>query len=320
MELIRGYHNLRPKHRGCVATIGNFDGVHLGHQAVLGQLAEKAAELRLPTTVIIFEPHPQEFFQPDAAPPRLTRFREKLKALRRYSVDRVLCLRFDRQLAAMAAEDFIRRILVEGLGVQYLVIGDDFRFGRGRQGNFGMLQAAGRAYGFQVVNMHTFTIDGARVSSTRIREALGRGDLGAAEKLLGRPYRMCGRVAHGDKRGRSIGFPTANIFLHRRTTPVQGVFAVEVFGLDKEPVAGVANVGTRPTVDGLRSLLEIHLFDFDQEIYGRHVYVDFLRKLRDEKRFASFEELRAQIVRDADEAQRFFRMRYAAPDEGPATD
>lgn len=320
MELIRGLHNLRPRHQGCVATIGNFDGAHLGHQAVLGQLAEKAAELHLPTTVIIFEPHPQEFFQPDAAPPRLTRFREKVKALRRFSVDRVLCLRFDRKLAAMPAEQFIRRILVEGLGVQYLVIGDDFHFGRGREGNFAMLQAAGSGYGFQVVNMHTFTIDGERVSSTRIREALGRGDLNAAEKLLGRPYRMCGRVAHGDKRGRSIGFPTANVFLHRKTAPIQGVFAVEVFGLDDEPVPGVANVGTRPTVDGTHSLLEIHLFDFNRDIYGRYVHVDFLCKLRDEKRFASFGELKEQILLDAQKAREFFRARYAAPGEGPATD
>lgn len=320
MELIRGQHNLRPRHRGCVATIGNFDGAHLGHQAVLGQLAEKAAELHLPTTVIIFEPHPQEFFQPQAAPPRLTRFREKIKALRRFSVDRVLCLRFDQRLASTPAEDFIRTILVEGLDVRYLVVGDDFRFGRGRQGNFAMLQAAGREYDFQVVNMHTFTIDGERVSSTRIREALARGDLNAAEKLLGRPYRMCGRVAHGDKRGRSIGFPTANIHLHRRATPVLGVFAVEVFGLDVEPVPGVANVGTRPTVDGTRSLLEIHLLDFDRDIYGCHVYVDFLCKLRDEKRFATFETLKEQIRRDAEEARAFFRMRYMAPDEGPANE
>lgn len=318
MELIRGQHNLRPRHRGCVATIGNFDGVHLGHQAVLGQLAEKAAELHLPTTVIIFEPHPQEFFQPRAVPPRLTRFREKIKALCRFSVDRVLCLRFDERLASMPAEDFIRTILIEGLDVRYLVVGDDFRFGRGRQGSFAMLQAAGREYGFQVANMHTFTIDGERVSSTRIREALARGDLNATEKLLGRLYRMCGRVAHGDKRGRSIGFPTANIHLHRRATPVQGVFAVEVFGLDMEPVPGVANVGTRPTVDGTRSLLEIHLLDFDRDIYGCHVHVGFLCKLRDERRFAAFEELKEQIRRDAEKAREFFRMRYTAPDEGSA--
>jgi riboflavin kinase / FMN adenylyltransferase len=317
MELIRGWHNLRPHHRSCVATIGNFDGVHLGHQAVLGQLAEKGAELRLPTTVVTFEPHPAEFFRPELAPPRLTRFREKLQALRRYSVDRVLCLHFNAALAAMPAEDFIRRILIDALDLRYLVVGDDFRFGRGRHGDFAMLQAAGSAHGFQVVNMHTFTIDGARVSSTRIREALGRGDLQGAEKLLGRPYRMSGRVAHGDKRGRSIGFPTANIHLHRRATPVQGVYAVEMFGLEAEPVAGVANVGNRPTVDGTRSLLEVHLFDFAQEIYGRHLHVEFLHRLRSEQRFDSFEALKQQILRDAQRAREFFDRRYGRERSAP---
>lgn len=306
MELIRGLCNLRPRHRGCVATIGNFDGVHLGHQAVLGQLAEKAAELDLPSVVITFEPYPQEFFAKSAVPPRLTRFREKIQALRRFSVDRVLCLPFNRTLSETSAQDFIQRILVEGLGVRYLVVGDDFRFGHRRQGDFAMLKEAGAQYGFQVVNRHTFSIDGARVSSTRIREALARGDLNSAGKLLGRPYRMCGRVASGDQRGRTIGFPTANIYLHRKASPVQGVFAVEVFGLDAEPLPGVANVGTRPTVDGTRALLEIHLLDFAQDIYGRYVQVDFLHKLRDEQKFASLDELKRQITVDERQARGFF--------------
>ncbi len=306
MELIRGLCNVRPRHRGCVATIGNFDGVHLGHQAVLGQLAEKAAELNLPSVVITFEPYPQEFFAHGAVPPRLTRFREKIQALRRYSVDRVLCLPFNRALSETSAQDFVRRILVEGLGVRYLVVGDDFRFGHLRQGDFAMLKAAGAQHGFQVVNRHTFSIDGARVSSTRIREALTRGDLNAAGKLLGRPYRMCGRVARGDQRGRTIGFPTANIYLHRKASPVQGVFAVEVFGLDAEPLPGAANVGTRPTVDGTRALLEVHLFDFAQDIYGRYVQVDFLHKLRDEQKFASLDDLKRQIAMDERQAREFF--------------
>ncbi len=309
MELIRGLHNLRPRHRGCVATIGNFDGVHLGHQAVLGQLAEYGEPLCLPSTVIMFEPQPQEFFAPDSAPPRLTRLREKLKALSRFSVDRVLCLRFDQTFAAMEAEAFIREVLVEGLGVRYLVVGDDFRFGRGREGDFAMLRAAGQAHDFPVVSMHTFAVDGERVSSTRIRDALAAGDLNAAEKLLGRTYRMCGRVAHGDKRGRTIGFPTANVHLHRKATPVDGVFAVEVFGIEGEPVRGVANVGTRPTVDGTRSLLEIHLFDFNREIYGAYLQVDFLQRLRPEQRFASFEELKRQIDRDVEAARAWFAQR-----------
>ena len=312
MELIRGLHNLRPRHRGCVATIGNFDGVHLGHQAVLGQLAEKAEQLGLPTTVVTFEPHPQEWFFPDRAPPRLTRLREKLTALRRYSVDRVLVLRFDARLAAMEAAAFVERILVDGLGARHVVVGDDFRFGRNRAGDFAFLRAMGARHGFDVVAMHSFRIDGARVSSTRIREALAAGDMDTAEKLLGRPYRMCGRVAHGDRRGRDIGFPTANLHLHRRASPVLGVFAVEVFGVPGEPVPGVANVGVRPTVDGTRALLEVHLLDFEGDLYGRYVQVDFLHKLRDERRFASFEALRAQIRRDVEAARAWFAAREQA--------
>jgi riboflavin kinase/FMN adenylyltransferase len=311
MELIRGLHNLRPRHRGCVATIGNFDGVHLGHQAVLGELAEKGGELSLPSAVITFEPQPQEYFAPQSAPPRLTRFREKMQALRRYAVDRVLCLDFNGALAQMPAEEFMQRVLIDGLGIRHLVVGDDFHFGKGRSGDFAMLRAAGERHGFRVVNMHTFSIGGERVSSTRIREALAQGDLELAEQLLGRIYRMCGRVAHGDKRGRTIGFPTANIHLHRRATPVDGVFAVEMFGIEGEPVPGVANVGTRPTVDGTRSLLEVHLFDFDRDIYGAHVHVDFLYKLREERRFESFDALQRQILLDAEMARAYFARRGA---------
>ena len=310
MELIRGLQNLRSRHRGCVATLGNFDGVHLGHQAVIGQLAEKGATLHLPTVLVLFEPQPQEYFQPGSALARLSRLREKFKALQRYSVDRVLCLRFDAHLASMPAEEFIQRVLVDGLGVQYLVVGDDFRFGKNRTGDYAMLEAAGARHGFQAVPMHTFTIDGERVSSTRVRKALAAGDLATAEKLLGRPYRMCGRVAHGDQRGRTIGIPTANIHLHRQATPVRGVYVVEMFGLEREPLVGVANVGNRPTVDGTRTLLEVHLFDFNQEIYGRYVSIDFLHRLRDEQRFASFDELKTRINQDMDEARAWLRARF----------
>ncbi len=312
MELIRGLQNLKSRHRGCVATLGNFDGVHLGHQAVIGQLAEKGAALHLPTVLVMFEPQPQEYFQPGSAVPRLSRLREKLRALQRYSVDRVLCLRFDAHLAAMPAEQFIQRVLVDGLGVRYLVIGDDFRFGKNRTGDYAMLQAAGGRNGFQVVPMHTFSIDDERVSSTRVRRALASGDLATAEKLLGRPYRMCGRVAHGDKRGRTIGVPTANIHLHRQATPVRGVYVVEMFGLEREPLVGVANVGNRPTVDGARTLLEVHLLDFDQDIYGRYVSIDFLHRLRDEQRFTSFDELKTRIHQDMHEARAWLRARHDA--------
>ena len=310
MQLIRGLHNLKSSERGCVATIGNFDGVHLGHQAIIGQLAEKGAQLRLPTTVIIFEPQPLEFFQSaDQVPPRLTRLREKIQALRRYSVERVLCLRFDAQLATMTAQEFIQRILVEGLGIRYLVVGDDFRFGAKRSGDFAQLRSAGDKYGFEAVPMRAFNVDGERVSSTRIRQALASGDLASAERLLGRPYRMCGRVAHGNKLGRTIGIPTVNVHLHRVASPVKGIYVVEVFGLHHEPVAGVASVGTRPTVDGTHMLLEVHLFEFSREVYGHYININFLHKLRDEQRFASVDELKLNIQRDIDAAHAWFDAR-----------
>lgn len=309
MEFIRGLHNLKPEHPACVATIGNFDGVHLGHQAVLGQLAEAAGRLGLPTVVISFEPQPQEFFGAAADAPRLTRLREKLLALSRYSVDRVLCVPFNQALAAWSAQQFIQRLLVDGLAVKYLVVGDDFRFGHQRRGDYSMLKQAGEQHGFPVVSMHSFEVDGARVSSTRVRQALAKGELRTAEKLLGRSYRMSGRVARGDQLGRQLGFPTANIHLHRQATPLRGVFAVEMFGIKGEPIPGVANIGMRPTVDGTRSLLEVHLFDFDTDIYGEYVEVVFLHKLRDEVRFASLDALKQQIALDAESARAFFAER-----------
>lgn len=310
MELIRGLHNLRARHRGCVATIGNFDGVHLGHQAVIGQLAEKADELCLPAAVISFEPQPLEYFRPEAAPSRLTRFREKVQALRRYAVDRVLCLPFNAKLSGLSPAEFIRQVLIDGLGVKYLVVGDDFRFGRQRAGTIEDLREAGRQHGFTVVNMHTFEIDGERVSSTRIRQALEAGDMNAAERLLGRDYRMSGRVAHGDKLGRELGFPTANIHLHRRKTPLQGIFAVEVYGLEREPLPAVASLGTRPTVDGNSVILEAYILDFDENIYGRHIQVSFLHKLRDEEKYDSLDRLKQQIDIDVQQARAYFAEQH----------
>lgn len=306
MELIRGIYNLRSAHRGCVATIGSFDGVHLGHQAVLRQLAEKAAEFGVPAVVIIFEPLPREYFAAKDAPPRLTRLREKLLALRQYAVDRVLCLRFDARLAAMSAQEFVERILVQGLAVSYVVLGDDFHFGKDRKGNLAMLQAAGRTYGFRVVHMHTFEIDGERVSSTRVRQALQRGDLATAEKLLGRRYALCGRVRRGDRLGRTLGYPTANLRLGRPLPPVHGIFAVEVLGLEREPLAGVASIGNRPTVGGDEHRLEVYLFDFNQDIYGRYLQVELRHKIRDEARFGSLAELKTQIACDVAAAKAYF--------------
>jgi len=299
MQVVRGLHNLRISHRGCVATIGNFDGVHLGHQAVFRNLLEHGRDLGLPATVITFEPQSLEYFAPDGAPPRLTRLREKLQALRDSGIGRVVVLEFGPKLAAMEAHEFVRELLVEGLAARLLFVGDDFRFGYRRMGDYALLEEMGRAHGFAVSNLNTVTQGNLRVSSTRIREALTQGDLETAEGLLGRPYRICGRVAHGAERGRLIGFPTANLDLHRRFSPLRGVFAVLMYGLEDAPLPGVANIGTRPTVSGdARYLLEVHLFDFARRIYGAHVQVEFRRKLRDERRFPSFEALRRQIALD----------------------
>lgn len=308
MEFIRGLHNLKPRHRGCAVTIGNFDGVHVGHQAVIDQLARKAAALKLPATLVLFEPQPLEYFRPDAVPARLMRLREKIQTLRDLPLDRVLCVEFVASFAALSAEQFIQRILIDGLGARYLVIGDDFRFGAGRRGDFAMLQQAGREHGFEVVATQTIAAEGERISSTRIRDKLERGELDAAARLLGRPYGMSGRVAHGNKLGRTLGIPTANIHVHRRRTPVAGIFVAEVLGLGERPLPGVASVGMRPTVEAsTRTLLEVHLLDFNRDIYGAHVTVNFLRKLREEKRFSSLDELRVWIERDIADARAFFR-------------
>ncbi|MEW8460809.1 MAG: bifunctional riboflavin kinase/FAD synthetase, partial [Candidatus Thiodiazotropha endolucinida] len=296
--------NLKPDHHGCVATIGNFDGLHLGHQSVFRHLMEMGTELDQPTTVVTFEPQPREFFQAASAPARLTRMREKLQAIQETGVQRVVVLEFNKRLAGMPAEAFVRELLVEGLGTRFLSVGDDFRFGRGREGDFDLLRNMGKEHGFEVENMNTYKVDADRVSSTRIRELLTLGDLNGAAQCLGRPYRLCGRVAHGNKRGRTIGFPTMNINMHRLVSPLHGVYAVKVEGIGDKYLPGVANIGNRPMVEGdNRYLLEVHLFDFNQDVYGEHVSVEFVQKLRDEQRFESFELLRQQIWRDAERAR-----------------
>ena len=305
-KIIRGFHNLSPSAQGCVATIGNFDGVHLGHQAVLSQLALKGDMLGLPATVITFEPQPTEFFLPEKAPPRLSRFREKVEALRSYSIEQLCVLRFNKVLAEMSANDFIQKLLVKGLNVRYLVVGDDFKFGKDRKGDFALLKKMGEEHDFQVVNMHTFAIAETRVSSTRIRQALTAGDLMLAQTLLGHPYKMSGRVAHGDKRGRTLGYPTANIHLHRGKVPLTGVYAIRLYGLEDEPIEGIANVGVRPTIGEGNTLLEVHLFDFNKDIYGENVQVYFLHKVRDEKKFDGLPALVAQIERDCQFAKHYF--------------
>ncbi|MCF6235729.1 MAG: bifunctional riboflavin kinase/FAD synthetase [Gammaproteobacteria bacterium] len=309
MKLIRGLYNIPPNLKGCVVSIGNFDGIHLGHQQVITQLTDKAAELNLPSVVITFEPQPPEYFSENAAPSRLTRFREKFQALRQFSIDYLFYLRFDAAMVALSAEEFVQKVLINGLNVRYLVVGDDFRFGYRRQGDFALLKKMGEKLGFQVVQMNSFDMGQQRVSSTRIRHALTQGDLTTAENLLGRPYRISGRVAHGDKLGRTLGFPTANIHLHRKTTPLSGIYAVEVFGLKKEPVIGAASIGTRPTVGGKQYLLEIHLLDFSEDVYGHYVDVDFKYKLREELHFESLEILKQQIKKDVARVRQLMNIR-----------
>jgi riboflavin kinase/FMN adenylyltransferase len=307
MHLLSGSAHPNFSATGCVATIGNFDGVHLGHRAVIETLAEAGRRLGLPTCVVLFEPQPREYFAPDDAPPRLMRLREKLIRLAELPVDWVLLLRFNRALADLPAEDFVNDILIGKLGVKYLVVGDDFRFGRHRRGDFAMLRDFGRRQGFEVVDTPSVLLDGERVSSTLIREALALGDLDRAARLLGRPYSVSGRIVHGDKRGRILGFPTANVLMRRKNTPVQGVFAVTMAGLGEQPWPGVANVGIRPTLSGERTvLLETFLLDFSGDIYGRRVEVIFHCKIRDERRFAGLSELRAQIEKDVTAARHYF--------------
>ncbi|MBB6342405.1 riboflavin kinase/FMN adenylyltransferase [Pseudomonas fluvialis] len=307
MQLVRGLHNLKPALRGCVATIGNFDGVHRGHQAILQRLRERAAELRLPSCVVIFEPQPREFFAPDNAPVRLSRLRDKLELLAAAGVDRVLCLAFNRRLRELSAADFVRTVLVEGLGVQHLEVGDDFRFGCDRAGDFSFLEQAGRQFGFSVEDAITIELDGDRVSSTRVRNAAQVADFALAQQLLGRPFSISGRVLHGQKLGRQLGTPTANVQLKRRRAPLNGVYLVSV-ELDGRVQPGVANIGMRPTVAGDgRAHLEVHLLDFAGDLYGRRLTVVFHQKLRDEQRFASLEALKAAIDADIASARAYWQ-------------
>jgi riboflavin kinase/FMN adenylyltransferase len=280
MRLIRGLHNLTPPTSASVVTIGNFDGIHLGHQQVLEQLRLAAVQHKLPGTVIIFEPQPIEFFAPGKAPKRLSRFRD--------------------------AEDFVKHILVERLKIRHLVIGDDFRFGKNRRGNFQLLQDCGEQYGFAVEKTETLLIDGARVSSTRIRESILNNDFEQASRLLGRPYSLSGKVCHGQKLGRGLGFPTINIKMGDKTLIVKGIFAVSVKGIDNRVLQGVASIGTRPTINGVDTILEVFILEFDQDVYGYRVEVEFLHKIRDEQKFDSMQELKVHIEQDTVKAKQYF--------------
>lgn len=306
MELIRGLHNLGRSHVGCVATVGNFDGVHLGHAAILEQLQEHAVRLGVPATVILFEPQPREFFSPLYSPARIMTLREKVETLATLGVDRLLCVRFDKGFASQSPREFCQDFLVSGLGIRHLVVGDDFRFGQDRSGDFATLEATGASCGFGVEDTRTYEVNGRRVSSTWVREALEAADFSLAAQLLGRPFSMAGRVVHGDKIGRTLGIPTANVWPNRLRSPLHGVYAVNAT-VDGRTVPAVANVGPRPTVGGLRWRVETHLLDFSGDLYGKRLAVTFLAKLRDEQKFSGLDELKARIRVDIETARDFFK-------------
>lgn len=309
MQFINGIHNLKEIHRPSVVSIGNYDGVHLGHQSLIQTLLEKSSELRAPSTIITFEPLPKEFFRPGSVA-LLSSVEQRTERLLSLGVDRVLCIDFNHEFAAYSPAKFVNDILLDGLGVQYLCVGDDFRFGKDRVGDFELLTTMGKQHNFSVTARETYTLEGTRVSSGRVREALSNGDFALAEKLLGRPYTIAGTVSKGQQLGRTLNFPTANIVLDSAQTAVQGVYAVKVAGIAGRVVDGVANVGTRPTVDGKENRLEVHLFDFDADIYGLGIQVSFHSKLRSEQKFDSLEALKAQIQSDSDSAREYFRKNH----------
>jgi riboflavin kinase/FMN adenylyltransferase len=278
--------------------VGNYDGVHLGHQQMIGVLKARAAQLRSAATVLVFEPSSKEFIDPDGAPPRLTRWREKFLALAAQGVERLVTLRFDECMRAMTPRSFVDELIVERLGTRHMVVGDDFRYGSNAGGTIESLRAAGQEHGFGVEQIAPFCFDGVRVSSTAVRERLELADYPGAARLLGRPYRMIGRVVHGRRLGRALGFPTANLRLMRRKPPVWGISAVWVHGIESRPLPGVASLGTRPTVNGIEPLLEVHIFDFSGDLYGRAIEVEFVAKLRDEVKFESLDAMMVQMKVD----------------------
>lgn len=295
----------------CALTIGNFDGLHRGHLAMLEKLKVEASARGLPTCVLTFEPHPREFFSPAQAPTRLTSLREKAELLQVAGLDRLHVLRFNQTLAALSPEAFIQQAVVKTLDARWILVGDDFRFGAKRAGDFALLKAAGAQHGFEAEFLPTVTVGGVRSSSTAVREALAAGDMDKAACLLGRPYSISGRVFHGDKLGRSIGFPTANIQLRHNRPPLSGIYVVEVWGIASAPLQAAASLGVRPTVrENGRPTLEAFIFDLEQDLYGQRLRVDFLKKLRDEEKYPDIPSLVVQIQRDVANAKSFFATRH----------
>ncbi|UDF33729.1 UNVERIFIED_ORG: bifunctional riboflavin kinase/FAD synthetase [Shinella sp. XGS7] len=331
MQVFRGFHHpgIAP---ACALTIGNFDGVHRGHQAMLALLRSEAQHRGLPSCLLSFEPHPRDFFaqrlgKPELAPARIAPLRDKLSELQRCGIDQVVVLRFDEALAALSAQDFIHQVLVEGLGARYVLVGDDFRFGAKRQGDYATLDAAGAREGFDVARMMSYEVHGLRVSSSAVREALGAGDMEAANRLLGRPYSISGHVVHGQKLGRQLnessagagdGFRTLNLRFPHRKSAAHGIYAVRVHGLADEPLGGVASLGVRPTVEEAgRILLEVHCLDWPAALgrdgaYGKIVRVELLHKLRDEARYDGLPALSAAIARDVDQARAYLAAHSAS--------
>ncbi|BBE52223.1 Riboflavin biosynthesis protein RibF [Ferriphaselus amnicola] len=304
MLILRGLHS--PDPHPVAVTIGNFDGFHLGHQRLLTQLRAAAQARGGYIAVVIFEPHPREFFAPEAAPTRLTSLREKLEMFADFGVDRVHVCRFNRQFSQMSAADFIQALHDE-LAARFVLIGDDFRFGKGRGGDFAMMEKIGEEVGFEVASMHSVLHDGIRVSSTGIRMALAQGDLRTAHRYLGRPYSISGRVVRGDGLGRQLGFHTANVQMKHNRPPLSGVYVVRAHLEGSTGIAGVANLGVRPTAtQANKAVLEVHLFDFAQDIYGKHLRVEFIHKLRDEKKFPDLAALQQQIAHDVAQARLWF--------------
>jgi riboflavin kinase/FMN adenylyltransferase len=305
MHFFRGLHNTRSFSQGCVLTIGNFDGVHSGHRQVLAKLTAEAQSLGLPAAVMIFEPQPKEHFDIEGSPARLTTLAEKIELLEQQGIDALACMAFNNRFMSLSAEDFVKQVLVDGLNVKALIIGDDFKFGCDRSGDFEYLKQAGQKHGFTVQDTKTVLQGGMRVSSTEVRAALEQGDLTQAQVLLGREFAISGRIAHGQKLGRTLGVPTANVILKRHKTPLVGVYAVQVV-TSSGTYNGVANIGMRPTVGALVPILEPHLFDFDGDLYGQRLKVVFKQKIRDEKRFNGLDELKAAIYNDIEKAKAFF--------------
>ncbi|MDB9968551.1 bifunctional riboflavin kinase/FAD synthetase [Gammaproteobacteria bacterium] len=292
----------------CVATIGKFDGVHLGHQLILDQLKQKAEQFGLPSLVILVEPHPEEFFAQDAdsCPARLTILQEKIELLESFGIDFVLQLKFDQQLSELSAEDYITDILVGGLGVKSFIVGNDFRFGHQRKGNFELLIEAGKQYGFEVVETAAYERNGHRISSTYIREQLAKADFTLVEQLLGRPYSIKGEVVRGKQLGTDLGFPTCNIKPQRLRIPLHGVYACEVRLVDRYRPAAV-NIGYRPTVtESGEALLEAHILDFNEDLYGKTIEVIFRQKIREETKFSGLEELKRHISADVEQVRELF--------------